>query len=56
MIKIIPHPVLTGARRLTPLEMNNLHFRTLDNHTPIADAVGIRKVDARKVYWKTAVK
>lgn len=48
MIKIIPHPVLTGARRLTPMEMNNLHFRTLDNHTPIADAAGLRKAGAGK--------
>lgn len=34
-MKHIPIPKLPGARRLTPMEMNNLHFRTLDNHTPL---------------------
>ncbi|MCM1068094.1 MAG: hypothetical protein NC418_11035 [Muribaculaceae bacterium] len=35
MIRHIPHPDLPGARHLTPLEMNNLHFRTAGSHTPL---------------------
>lgn len=35
MIKIIRMPSIAGARKLTPMEMNNLHFRTVDGHTPI---------------------
>ena len=34
-MKQIKRPVLPEARRLTPMEMNNLHFRPADGHTPI---------------------
>ena len=40
MIRHIPHPNLPGAKRLTPLEMNNLHFASLDTHTPVPKAKG----------------
>ena len=32
-MKQIKRPELPGAHRLTAMEMNNLHFRTLDNHS-----------------------
>ena len=35
MIKIIKHPDIPGARKLTPLEMNNLHFKSVGTHSPI---------------------
>lgn len=38
MIKNIPRPKLSGARQLTPLEMNNLHFRPPKKHTPVLPA------------------
>lgn len=34
-IKRMPFPEIPDARALTPMEMNNLHFKTLDSHTPI---------------------
>ncbi len=34
MIKTIKHPTLPGARKLTPMEMNNLHFRDAATATP----------------------
>lgn len=34
MIRKIKRPDLPDARTLTPMEMNNLHFREVDNHTP----------------------
>lgn len=34
-MKQIKRPALPDARRLTPMEMNNLHFRQSDGHTPI---------------------
>ncbi len=36
-MKKIPHPVLTDARKLTPMEMNNLHFRDADRHSSVSD-------------------
>lgn len=35
MIKIIPHPDLKSATRLTPMQMNNLHFRPFGKHSAI---------------------
>ena len=34
-MKQIPKVNIAGARRLTPLEMNNLHFRALGSHSPL---------------------
>lgn len=34
-IKQIPRPDLPDARVLTPLEMNNLHFKHPGRHTPV---------------------
>ncbi|MBP3537560.1 MAG: hypothetical protein J6J93_08500 [Muribaculaceae bacterium] len=34
-IKKIVFPDLPDARQLTPLEMNNLHFKTTDTHSPV---------------------
>ncbi len=34
MIRKIKRPDLPGARQLTPMEMNNLHFRDNDSHSP----------------------
>lgn len=34
-MKKIQHPNLDGATRLTPMEMNNLHFKTPGTHSPI---------------------
>lgn len=37
-IKQIPHPQLSDARRLTPMEMNNLHFHLKDSHSHVTDS------------------
>lgn len=34
-MKEIPKVNISGAKRLTPMEMNNIHFKTSDSHTPI---------------------
>ena len=34
-MKEIPKVNVPGAKRLTPMEMNNLHFKASDSHTPI---------------------
>lgn len=34
-IKQIRRPELADARVLTPLEMNNLHFKHPDRHSPL---------------------
>lgn len=34
-IKKITFPDLPDARVLTPMEMNNLHFKSADKHTPV---------------------
>ncbi|MBO4941877.1 MAG: hypothetical protein J6C95_00425 [Muribaculaceae bacterium] len=37
-IRQIPRPQLVDARRLSPMEMNNLHFHIEDSHSHVADA------------------
>lgn len=34
-MKHIPHPDIADARRLKPMEMNNLHFTKTDMHSPL---------------------
>lgn len=34
-IKQIPFPDIPGAKVLTPMEMNNLHFMHPGTHTPV---------------------
>lgn len=34
-VRQIPRPQLPDARRLSPMEMNNLHFRRHNKHTPV---------------------
>ncbi len=34
-MKTIPRVKTEGARRLSPMEMNDLHFKTADSHTPL---------------------
>lgn len=34
-MKQIPHPEIADARRLKPMEMNNLHFVKADRHSPV---------------------
>ncbi len=33
-MKTISRKIFPGARKLDPLEMNNLHFKTLGNSSP----------------------
>ena len=37
-MKKIPRPDLKDAKRLTPMEMNNLHFKHPDKHSAIRPA------------------
>ncbi len=34
-MKTIPKINIPGAKRLTPIEMNNLHFKKADLHSPL---------------------
>jgi len=34
-MKNIPKVCISGARRLTPMEMNNLQFKSNDAHSPL---------------------
>ncbi len=34
-IRQIPRPILTDARRLNPMEMNNLHFHLNNSHSEL---------------------
>lgn len=38
-MKKIPRPNIEDAVRLTPMEMNNLHFKLPTTHTPVKSSV-----------------